>query len=246
MYVMNILRKIMVYPYQLWVWLVFAPLLAVHTLLFAVYALVLIQLFGPSVASRFAGVPWARLVCYTTPAWVRARGREHISRSQSYVIVANHQSQYDIVVLYGWLGVDFRWVMKKELRKVPGLGIACEKIGHIFIDRSNTKKALESLNAAKETITDGVSVIFFPEGTRSETGRLGKFKMGAFKMAKDLGLPILPVTISGTREILKTKSVLLWPGKAEITIHPPIHHDDLTVRELIDKTHAVMSTAVSR
>jgi 1-acyl-sn-glycerol-3-phosphate acyltransferase len=243
---MNLLKKILIYPFQLWVWLVFAPLLAALTLLFALFALVLIPIAGPTAASRFAGVPWARMICYATPVWVRTRGREHLNQSQSYIIVANHQSQYDIVVLYGWLGIDFRWVMKKELRKVPGLGIACEKIGHIFIDRSNTKKALESLEAAKQTIVRGVSVIFFPEGTRSKTGRLGTFKLGAFKMAKDLGLPILPVTISGTRELLKTKSLLIWPGKAEMTIHPPIPIDGLTEREMMEKVHAVMSTALSQ
>ena len=241
----NLLKKTLIYPYQLWVWAVFAPLLAILTLLFALYALVLIQFFGGSIASRLAGVPWARLICFLTPVWIRVRGRENISTRQSYVVVANHQSQYDIVVLYGWLGVDFRWVMKKELRKIPGLGIACEKIGHIFIDRSNTKKALESLEAAKKAITDGVSVIFFPEGTRSSTGKLGSFKMGAFKMAKDLDLPVLPVTISGTRNVLKTKSVLLWPGKVEMTIHPPIPAGELTEKALKDNTHAVMSEALS-
>ena len=97
-----------------------------------------------------------------TPVFVGAVGKENIAAGQSYVIVANHQSIYDIVVLYGWLGVDFRWIMKKELRKVPGLGIACEKIGHIFIDRSHSKKAMESLNEAKGKLRNGTSLIFFP------------------------------------------------------------------------------------
>jgi 1-acyl-sn-glycerol-3-phosphate acyltransferase len=154
--------------------------------------------------------------------------------------VANHQSQYDIVALYGWLGIDFRWVMKQELRKIPALGYASEKIGHIFIDRSNTKKAMESLENAKAKIKDGTSVIFFPEGTRSKTGELGKFKKGAFKMACDLGLPILPVTINGTREIIQTKSLLLYPGKALITIHAPIPTTDKTDSALMEEARLVM------
>ncbi len=72
---------------------------------------------------------------------VKVHGRENINPQQSYVIVSNHQSHYDVFVLYGWLGIDFKWVMKQELRKVPGLGIGCEKVGHIFIDRSNTERA---------------------------------------------------------------------------------------------------------
>ena len=86
---------------------------------------------------------------------------------QSYVIVSNHQSQYDILLMYGWLGTDFRWVMKKELRRVPVLGLACEKLGHIYVDRSDSAAAVASLNAARKKLVNGTSVVFFPEGTRS-------------------------------------------------------------------------------
>ena len=79
------------------------------------------------------GIVWSRFNAWITPMLVTTRGLEKIDRKQSYVVVSNHQSQYDIFVLYGWLGIDFKWVMKQELRKIPGLGIACEKIGHIFI-----------------------------------------------------------------------------------------------------------------
>jgi 1-acyl-sn-glycerol-3-phosphate acyltransferase len=278
------MKKLLLGPYQLWVWLVFIPYVAVSTLIFALLALVLILVGSQRLASRVAGVLWSRLICFMTPVFVTVRGRENIDRSQSYVIVANHQSVYDIVVLYGWLGVDFRWVMKQELRKVPFLGVACEKIGHIFIDRSNTKRAMESLeaagqviadgtsviffpegtrsetgrlgkfkvgafkmvslNAAKQIITNGTSVIFFPEGTRSETGELGKFKMGAFKMAADLSLPILPVTIAGTRDIVRTKSLLLFPGRAELRVHPPISTAGQSPADLLKQTRALMAEAL--
>ncbi len=238
------MKKILILPYQLWVWLVFAPYLAFSTLFFALVALVFVLFFGPKAASTLAGVTWSRLICYMTPVFVKAVGKENIAKGQSYVIVANHQSLYDIVVLYGWLGVDIRWIMKMELRKVPGLGIACEKIGHIFIDRSNTKRAIESLDSAKQKLVDGTSVIFFPEGTRSKTGELGRFKMGAFKMASDLGLPILPVTISGTREMLQTKSLLLFPGRVTMTVHPPLVTDTDSQSELMSKTRGVMQSAL--
>ena len=235
------MKRILIYPYQLWVWLVFAPYLALSTLLFAIFAMILIPIAGPRIAGRVCGGVWSRLICYMTPVLVRKRGRENIAPKQSYVIVANHQSQYDIVVLYGWLGVDFRWVMKKELRKVPALGLASEKLGHIFIDRSNTKRAVESLEQAKRTVVDGTSVIFFPEGTRSKTGELGSFKKGAFKMACDLGLPILPVTITGTREIVQTQSLLLFPGRARLTIHPPVSSEGKTDLDLMREVRAIMA-----
>lgn len=212
--------------------------------MFALLALLLVTIGTPRLASRIAGVAWSRMICYMTPVFVAARGREHIDRSQSYVIVANHQSVYDIVALYGWLGIDFRWVMKQELRKVPMMGVACAKIGHIFIDRSNTKRAVESLDAAKQIITNGTSVIFFPEGTRSKTGELGKFKKGAFKMAVDLGLPVLPVTISGTRDIVQTKSLLIFPGRAAITIHPPVPTDGKSAVELSKEVRELMAATL--
>jgi 1-acyl-sn-glycerol-3-phosphate acyltransferase len=227
------MKQILIFPYQLWVWLVFAPYLAFSTLIFAVIALIMLAIFSPKIAGMTCGVIWSRLICYMTPVFVKCRGRENVDKKQSYVIVANHQSVYDIVALYGWLGIDFRWVMKQELRKIPALGYASEKLGHIFIDRSNTKKAMESLENAKEKIKNGTSVIF-------KTGELGKFKKGAFKMACDLGLPILPVTINGTREIVQTKSLLLYPGKALITVHAPIPTSGKNESELVEEVRLVM------
>ena len=238
------MKRILIYPYQLWVWLVFAPYLALSTLTFGILALLAIPISGPAVAGRVFGGVWSRLICYMTPVFVTCLGKENITKRQSYIIVANHQSQYDIVALYGWLGIDFRWIMKKELRKVPILGFACEKLGHIFVDRSNTKKAIQSLEQAKRTIQNGTSVIFFPEGTRSRTGALGIFKKGAFKMACDLGLPVLPVTISGTREIVPTQSLMLFPGKATLTVHPPVTSEGKSEKELLEEVRAIMAAAL--
>lgn len=215
------MKKLFRILYQPYKWLIFGPFLVCTTFLCGGLTVLIASLAEPRSASVF-GVIWARLNSLATPMLVEIRGKENIRKAQSYVIVSNHQSQYDIFVLYGWLGIDFKWVMKKELRKVPALGIACEKIGHIFIDRSNTEATLNSLNEAKSKIVDGTSVIFFPEGTRSKDGNLRKFKKGAFKMALDLQVPILPVTISGTRAILPTQSFDLFPGRACMTIHPPI------------------------
>ena len=177
---------------------------------------------------------------------VAVKGAENMKPGASYVITANHQSLYDIYVLYGWVGVDFKWVMKKELEKVPVLGFACKVLGHIFIDRSDTKKAVETINAAKTKIANGTSVLFFPEGSRSSDGAMKPFKKGAFKMALDLGLPILPVTINGTRNILPKGSIDLRPGNVTMIIHKPIpvtdyHEENMT--ELMDKTRVIMNAS---
>ena len=241
---MNKMLRILYQPYK---WLIFAPYLAVSTLFFGSLTVVLAVVTNPRITSFICGTVWSRLNGYLTPIRVRVTGRGNIDPTQSYVIVANHQSQYDIFVLYGWLGIDFKWVMKQELRKVPGIGIGCEKVGHIFIDRSNHEKAVASLRAAKEKIVNGTSVIFFPEGTRSRDGSLGVFKKGAFKMALDLRLPILPITIVGTRDILPTDTVDLFPGCARMIIHKPIDIAGYTndnLGELVDRARGVIESGL--
>jgi len=241
------MKKVLHILYQPYKWFVFVPYLAASTLFFGSLTIILVIITNPRITSFICGVIWSRLNGYLTPICVSVDGREHIKKKQSYVIVSNHRSQYDIFVLYGWLGIDFKWVMKQELRKVPGIGIGCEKVGHIFIDRTNHERALASLNEAKSKIVNGTSVIFFPEGTRSRDGSLGEFKKGAFKMALDLGLPVLPITITGTEKILPPNTTDLFPGKATIVIHPPIGIDgytDETIHELMDRAHAAIRSAL--
>ncbi len=215
---MRNLAYLLYQPYKL---LVFLPVVILSTNILGMLIVVTMTLGFTSLA-RWLPVLWARINALATPSRIRVTGREHIEPGQSYVIVANHQSHFDILAIYGWLGIDFRWVMKMELRKVPVLGLACEKLGHVYIDRSNSRKAQASIDAAKAELINGTSIFFFPEGTRSLDGRLLPFKKGAFKLARELNLPILPVTISGSHDILPAKSLNLFPGAMEIVIHPPI------------------------
>lgn len=234
--------------YQVYKYLVFFPLLGISTIV--LFMVIFIFLFAASERFvQFAGVQWARFNSFITPMFVKVTGAESIDPNRSYIVVANHQSQYDIFLVYGWLPIDFRWVMKMELRKVPILGYYCFKAGHIFVDRSDSRAAIESINRAKSKIKDGTSVVFFPEGTRSTTGELLKFKKGAFKFAVDMGLPILPVTIAGTRNILPANSISLFPGSAEMIIHPPIEcagMNDDAIGELMEKTRLVISAGLER
>jgi 1-acyl-sn-glycerol-3-phosphate acyltransferase len=234
------LRKL----YKIYAWLIFAPLLGLSTVFFGTAAVILLFFLKPRLVSTLCGKSWARVNSFFTPMRVTVKGRENVDPSQSYVIVSNHQSQFDIFVLYGWLDIDFKWVMKKELRKVPAIGIACERLGHIYVDRSNREAALASINAAKQRIVDGTSVLFFPEGTRSRTKHMRPFKKGAFRMALDLQLPILPITIQGTRDILPSDTLDLYPGRATMIINPPIAvdlYDNTRLKELIDHTREVIA-----
>ena len=208
--------------YSVYKWLVVIPVLGLSTFINGMSVVTLVWFVRPKILSRIFGTSWARINSWFTPMMVSVRGREHVDPGQSYVIVCNHQSQYDIVVLYGWLGIDFKWIMKQELRNIPVIGVACEKLGHIYVDRSNREAALGAIETAKSRLIDGTSVLFFPEGTRSRDGRLKKFKRGAFHLALDLQLPLLPITINGTREILPSDTLDLFPGRATMTIHEPI------------------------
>ncbi len=241
---MKRMLRILYQPYK---FLIVAPVVILSTIIVATITIVLAVVVGPKTASKM-GIVWSRINAWVTPMLVTVQGRENINKDISCVVVSNHQSQYDIFVLYGWLGIDFKWVMKQELRSMPGLGMACEKIGHIFIDRSNTRAALNSINAAREKIINGTSVLFFPEGTRSSSARMRPFKKGAFKFALDLGLPILPVTIKGTRHILPTHSLDLFPGRANMIIHPLVDtsiYSDETLLDLMDKVRDIIASDLS-
>lgn len=208
--------------YQPYKWLIFAPLLVISTCFFVGLGVLVILLFDDRMANRTTGAWWSRFNCFMTPIRVTVVGRENIQDEQSYIVVSNHQSLYDIFILFGWLKMDLKWVIKKELRSFPVFGYAAEKGGNILIDRSNPKEAYESLKRAKEKCTGGTSLIILPEGTRSRTGELGEFKKGAFWLAQNLDLPILPVTILSTRNILPPDTLDLFPGRVVMKVHEPI------------------------
>ncbi len=216
------MRRLLFVLYQPYKWLFFLPFLFVNTIFFGILAVIVSTLFNQKIGSYIGGVIWSRLNSFLTPMFAEVEGRDNVNPKQSYVVVSNHQSVYDIFLIYGWLGIDIKWIMKKELRKIPGVGFGSEKVGHIFIDRSNSKKALESINEAKRKLVNGTSVVIFPEGTRSKTGELGPFKRGAFKIAFDLNLPILPITVVDTKNVLPTSTLNIFPGKVKMVIHKPI------------------------
>jgi 1-acyl-sn-glycerol-3-phosphate acyltransferase len=165
---------------------------------------------------------------------VSVRGRENLEGGQStrggldagtrtYVVMSNHQSHYDVPVLYYVLGGRMRMVAKTELFKLPIFGRAIRDAGMIEVDRGNRQRAIASLATAKKQLADGTHIWIAPEGTRSETGELLPFKKGGFVLALDMEAPILPITIKGTRDVLPSHGLLSRRGvEVHVTIHPPI------------------------
>ena len=241
------MKKILFWPYQLYEWLILMPLVGILTLVFGTLTAVSASLVNPRFASRVFGANWARLIGWLTPIAVTVEGKQNANRERSYIVVSNHQSQYDIIVIYGWLALDLKWVIKKELRKVPGIGIGCEKAGHIFIDRKNPGLASKVVSEALNRLGDGIGILFFAEGTRSLDGKLIPFKKGAFRIAIEQKLPVLPVTLLGTRDILPPNTLKAFPGRARMVIHPAIETDgygQAQIGDLMDATKAAISSAL--
>ncbi len=208
--------------HRLWLLLVFVPLALVVTTLAVLGVISLRWLVGSKAAGRIVAARWARILAWLLPLRVSVRGRQNVDPSQAYVVVANHLSMLDILAVFGWSGLDLRWVLKRELRQLPLIGWGCQILGYVFVDRSNRDLAVEAINKAAGRLEPGEGMMFFPEGTRSKKGELLAFKMGAFKTAITQQMPVLPVSIVGTYRLMPSGSMFPKPGRAEIWIHPAI------------------------
>lgn len=168
------------------------------------------------------GRVWARSILAVSGVRVAVSGLEGLEPGRAYVFMANHQSNFDIPVLLGHLPVQFRWLAKAELFKIPLFGRAMRAAGYISIDRTDRSSAFQSLSEAAGTLRRGVSVMIFPEGTRSLDGVLRPFKKGGFMMAIQAGVPIVPVGIRGTYAIMPKGVRLIRPRAVRVEIGDPI------------------------
>ncbi|MFP4445116.1 MAG: lysophospholipid acyltransferase family protein [Desulfosudaceae bacterium] len=187
---------------------------------------------------------WAYTILGVTFTRPRLRGKENIEKGHSYIIVSNHQSHFDILSLITCLGIQYRWVIKQELREIPLFGYALDAARNIFIDRSDKQSSIASINRGVDRLPPGAGVLFFAEGTRSADGRLQPFKKGGFIMAIQRQMPILPVTVNGSRKVLPKKSLFFSPGKIEVVVAPPIETTGYTmddIGELMEKARIVIA-----
>ena len=186
---------------------------------------------------------WAHFMLLTTRVRITILNKEKIQQGRSYIIISNHQSEYDILALVTSLGIQFRWIIKQELRSVPLFGYALYASRNIFIDRSEPASAIKSINKGMDRLPPGTSVMFFAEGTRSMDGKIQPFKKGGFVMAMEKGFPILPVTVNGSRRIMPKKSLIFTPGTIEVVVGDPIEtsgYTDIQLQEIMDRTRRVI------
>ena len=226
--------KYILYPfYILWQYLIAWPILVLLTAFTAFFTICTVHWRNAEFVHKVQQF-WSRSFFWLMFLPVSVDGAEHIQPGQSYVFVANHQSMFDVWLVYGWLPVIFKWLMKAELRRVPFVGTGCKAAGHIFVDRRNAKAAMESLKDVERQLVNGVSTVIFPEGTRSKDGEVGRFKRGAFQIAWDLGLPVIPLSLDGCFEVLPK-------GKPFVRRHPVHMHigEAIDLKKYADSNEAI-------
>ena len=200
------------------------PLLLLATALTAIVTIIGCSIGSAAIWGYYPAMVWSRLMCYVPLLPVHVGGLDRLDPRQSYVFVANHQGPYDIFLVYGFIGRNFKWMMKKSLRRLPLIGKACASAGHIFVDKSGPKAIQHTYESARRSLQGGVSLVVFPEGARSFTGHMGRFRRGAFLLADELQLPVVPVTIDGSFDVLprqKGFNFLTW-HPLSLTVHEPI------------------------
>ena len=174
----------------------------------------------------YPGRWWARTITAVLLLPVKVEGRENLEPNQSYVFVANHQGAFDIFLIYAFLGRNFKWMMKYQVNKIPFVGYACRKSHQIMVDKRGVGKVRQTYTAARETLVHGhCSVMVFPEGARTFSGHMGVFKKGAFALADELQLPVVPLTINGSFNVMprmRDWHFAHW-HRLTLTIHQPVY-----------------------
>ena len=226
----------------------------IHTIVIIIWILLGTTIFGSLVVvvsiltqksdiAHIIARMWGRSILWVSAIKVTVKGLEKLNPTQSYIYMANHQSNFDIPALLGKLPVQFRWLAKAELFRIPIFGRAMRGCEYISIDRSNRKMAFKSLVMAAQIIRNGTSVMIFPEGTRTSDGHLKDFKKGGFVLSVDAGVPIVPIIIYGTWSIMPKTRLRIDAAPVVIEICDPIETGGFTRKtkdDLIEKVRNVM------
>jgi 1-acyl-sn-glycerol-3-phosphate acyltransferase len=190
---------------------------------------------------------WSWLILATTGVSVDVRGLDRLNPARTYIFVSNHQSIYDIPVIFANLPYQLRIIAKESLGSFPFLGWHLRRSGHLLVDRKRPDRA-GILGRWRALVKDGLSLIIFPEGTRSADGRLAPFKAGSFLLAIEAKLPIVPVSVDGTRLVMHKGELTTRPGAVTLTLHPPVETEALDVsaaRDLAEQVRGVVAGSVS-
>lgn len=207
--------------FAIYQWCIAMPILLITTIVTALLTIILCLLGMSRAGGYYPAHIWSKIWCILLFIKIEVNGRENIDKKTSYVFVSNHQSAFDIFLIYGYLNHNFKWMMKKSLEKIPFVGIACKISKHIMVDRSSASAIQQTMQRAQSILKHGMSLVVFPEGSRTPDGKIKPFKRGAFSLAADFNLPIVPMTIEGAYQVMSKSTFRVKPGKIKLTIHKP-------------------------
>lgn len=213
--------------YKIYSFCIALPLFVVLTILVSLTVTIAAFLGDTKYVSYYVPKFWSKCAFWLFLLKVKVEGRENINAKESYVFLANHQGYYDIFLVYGYLGHNFKWMMKEYLRKIPFVGYACQKSKQIYVGDS-ISAINKAVQQARETLQGGMSMVIFPEGTRTSTGKMGPFKRGSFMLANEIGLPIVPLTINGSFDAFSRNAKSVTRNTVTLTIHKPISAEQRT------------------
>ena len=215
-------------PFHWWRTVLFLiPAIAVYTILLGTASLASSLVDRRGFFAHRCARAWSWLILATTGVTVHAEGLERLERGRTYIFVSNHQSIYDIPVLFATLPWQLRIIAKDSIGRVPFLGWHLRRSGHLLVDRGHPDRA-GILRKWKDLVGKGLSLIIFPEGTRSIDGRVAPFKGGSFLMAIEARLPLVPLSVDGSRSVMKKGRLMTCPGHVRLTVHAPIETTGLT------------------
>jgi 1-acyl-sn-glycerol-3-phosphate acyltransferase len=231
--------------YRLYQLFIAAPIILVWTIFISLTVAIGCTLGNGHFWGYYPGKWWAWLILKVLLIPVKVEGRENLQEGESYVFVSNHQGAFDIFLIYGYLNRNFKWMMKWQLKKIPFVGYACEKSHQIFVDKRGASKIKKSYDEARTILRDGISLTVFPEGARTFTGHMGMFRRGAFMLADELHLPVVPLTINGSFNILPRMNDGKWLTwhPLKLTIHQPIRPESQgpeNIKHTLDESYQVI------
>ncbi|MGB7574591.1 MAG: lysophospholipid acyltransferase family protein [Thermodesulfobacteriota bacterium] len=211
--------------------------IVVATLVLGVFVLITYPFDRKGKVGHYYAKLWGKVALLANGVKVRIEGMGHLNGKGPYIFMSNHQGSYDIFALLGHLPYQFKWLAKKELFSIPFFGWTMAAVGYISIDRGGTRDTVEAMNEAAQKIRDGMSVVIFPEGSRSPDGSIQPFKKGGFTLAIKSKVPIVPVAISGSRAIMPKDKFTATSGEIRILVAHPIETENsaLKDRELLMK-----------
>ncbi len=185
---------------------------------------------GGRVVHHYARL-WGKVALLANRVKVKLEGMEHVKGEGPYIFMSNHQGSYDIFALLGYLPFQFKWLAKKELFSIPFFGWTMAAAGYISLDREGSRKTVEAMNEASRKVQEGMSMVIFPEGSRSPDGSIQPFKKGGFSLAIKSKVPIIPIAITGSRNIMPKGKLTASSGEIRIRMGQPIETQNYSIKD---------------